>query len=100
MGSKPLGVLKNIVEAVGMEISYAHEDLVFLEHNSFLFQFTDDDSEILIHVNREADKAAVDHDIDRLQLVASDHQIQLSYGGKYLLSQIDEENIRLEFSRT
>ena len=59
---KPLGMVKTIVEAAGMGISYAYDDLVFLEHNSFLLQFTGNDHEITVHVNSEADEAAVHGD--------------------------------------
>lgn len=41
MGLKPLGRVKDIVEAAGMTISYVYEDLVFIDHNAFLLQFTE-----------------------------------------------------------
>jgi DNA-binding IclR family transcriptional regulator len=41
MTLKPLGQVKELVESLGMEISYAYEDLVFLQHNGFLLQFDD-----------------------------------------------------------
>ncbi|MEN8190642.1 MAG: hypothetical protein ABFS19_12420 [Thermodesulfobacteriota bacterium] len=93
-----LGVVTNIVESVGMGVSYAYEDLVFLEHNSFLLQFTDNDREILVHVNSEADKEAVDLDIERLQEIGLDHEMQFAKGDEYTLSQVDDETVTIEFS--
>jgi hypothetical protein len=98
MGLKPLGVVKNIVEAAGMGISYAYDDLVFLEHNSFLLQFTDNDQEVKIHVNSEADEATVHGDIERLQEVALEQAMQFSRGTHYTLIPEGEDAVRIEFS--
>ena len=54
MRLKPLGVVKEIVEAAGMGISYVYDDLVFIDHNALLLQFAGNDWEILIHINQEA----------------------------------------------
>ena len=94
----PLGAVKNIVEAVGMDISYAYEDLVFLEHNGFLFQFSENEQEVLIHVNREADEAVVGGDIGRLVESALNHDMRFVKGSLYTLAQEDDQNIRIEFS--
>lgn len=40
MPERKLGVVKDIVEAAGMGIAHVYEDLVFLNHNAFLLQFT------------------------------------------------------------
>ncbi|MDF1614093.1 hypothetical protein [Desulfurivibrio dismutans] len=98
MALKPLGVVKTIVEAAGMGISYVYDDLIFLEHNSFLLQFTDNEREITVHVNREADEAVVQGDIARLQESALDHAMQLTRGGRYTLVPEGEDSLRIEFS--
>ena len=92
-----LGIVRNIVEEAGMDISYAYEDLVFLEHNSYLLQFTDTEGEVLIHKNSEADEALVDRDIGRLQEIALRNQMRFEIGDKYTLSQADDESIRIDF---
>ena len=98
MSLKPLGMVKTIVEAAGMGISYAYDDLVFLEHNSFLLQFTDNDREIKIHVNCEADEGTVQSDIERLQEVALKQAMQFSRGTRYTLVPEGEDAIRIEFN--
>ena len=98
MGLKPLGMVKTIVEAAGMGISYAYDDLVFLEHNSFLLQFTTNDREITVHVNSEADEATVHGDIERLREAARNVAMQCTRGGHYTLVPEGEDSIRIEFS--
>jgi len=99
MTKKPLGVIKNIVETVGTGISYAYEDLVFLEHNGFLLQFTDNDRELMVHTNSEADETVISRDIGRLIEAGLTHNIFFVHGNVYTLSQEDDENIRIEFNQ-
>lgn len=98
MNLKPLGIVKTIVESAGMGISYAYDDLVFLDHNAFLLQFTDNDKEVLIHANSEAEGEEIkDSAVARLKNVAASHEITFTDGGLYTLTQADDENIRIEF---
>lgn len=97
MSLKPLGVVKTIVESAGMGISYAYDDLVFLEHNAFLLQFTDNDKEILIHTNSEAEGEEIKDSIAKLKNVAAAQGVTFTDGGLYTLAQADDENIRIEF---
>jgi len=97
MSLKQLGVVKYIVESAGMEISYAYDDLVFINHNALLLQFMDKSSELVIHVNSEADESAIQGDMIRLKAEATAKKMSLMEGNKYTLSQGDDENIRLEF---
>ncbi|MBU0480314.1 MAG: hypothetical protein KKG47_04355 [Proteobacteria bacterium] len=94
---KQLGLVKNIVEEAGMGVSYAYEDLVFLEHNSFLLQFTDHERELFVCINREADRETVDPDISRLQAVATGQGLRFMIGDPYTLTQGDDESVIIEF---
>jgi hypothetical protein len=97
MNLKPLGIVKTIVEAAGMGISYAYDDLVFLDHNAFLLQFTDNDQEILIHANREAEGGEINDSVAKLKNAAVAQGMTFMDGGLYTLTQLDDENIRIEF---
>jgi hypothetical protein len=55
MSLKPLGKVRELVESAGMAISYAYDDLVFLDHNAFLLQFDEDGRTVFIHTNSEVD---------------------------------------------
>lgn len=98
MGLKQLGIVKEIVEAAGMGISYTYEDLVFIEHNAFLLQFADKDNEVLIHINQEAEGSTIQADIARLKAEASARKMILRDGIYYTINQGDDENIHLEFA--
>ncbi len=86
-----MGIVKEIVESAGMGISYAHDDLVFMEHNAFLLQFTDDNNEVRIHINAEADVSELQNDIMRMKQAASSHSMNFKDGTTYTMSQADDE---------
>lgn len=97
MSLKPLGIVTEIIESSGMGVSYAYEDLVFLEHNAFLLEFTATDTELLIHTNSEAEESEIKDSIAKLKKVAADNGMTFMDGGRYSLTQADDENIRIEF---
>lgn len=97
MSLRKLGIVREIIENAGMGISHAYDDLVFLDHNAFLLQFIDEHDKLLLHCNREADKAAIKEAIARLKGVAQAHAMTFIDGCDYSLSRADDENLRLEF---
>ncbi|MDH3329085.1 MAG: hypothetical protein OEM01_07635 [Desulfobulbaceae bacterium] len=97
MRLKPLGIVKEIIESIGIGISYAYDDLVFVDHNAFLFQFTHKSNEIALHVNRDADEKEVAHSINLMNNAAAERGMAIKDGKYYALVQVDDENVRLEF---
>lgn len=92
-----LGVVKEIVEATGMGISYAYEDFVFLDHNALLLQFTQDSDKVLVHTNQEAAKEPAQATIAALQQAAQEREMTFLDGRVYTLTQGEDEQINIEF---
>lgn len=92
-----LGVVKEIVEATGMGISYAYEDLVFLDHNALLLQFSQDSDTVLVHTNREATTEAAHATIAALKQAAREKEMTFLDGQVYVLTQGEDEQISIEF---
>lgn len=98
MGLRPLGKVKELVESIGMGVSYAYEDLVFLEHNAFLLQFDDDNNEsLLVHSNEEAESEEAAEGLVRLERAAPAFALKIKRGQRYRLAWAGEEKISLEF---
>jgi hypothetical protein len=93
----PLGKVKQAVEAIGMGVSYAHEDLVFLEHNAFLLQFTDSAGQVLVHRNVEAEPEELAGALARLKAEGQVAGLLFTEGCPYRLTPVDEANIQVEF---
>ncbi len=97
MSTRELGQVRETLTAAGMDISYAYEDLVFLEHNGFLLQFSDHPQHVLIHVNAEADTGGLNAALTLLQEKAAASDLVFNRGGRYRLHEADEGNIQIEF---
>ncbi|MCW5200728.1 hypothetical protein VU07_02795 [Desulfobulbus sp. F4] len=97
MPERKLGVVKDIVEAAGMGIAHVYEDLVFLNHNAFLMQFTKDSGCLLLHLNRDADEEQAQGQIGLLKQAAQEREMRLDDGSRYALAQDGEDSVRIEF---
>lgn len=97
MSERKLGVVKEIVEAAGMNISHVYEDLVFLNHNAILLQFTEDSNVLLLRVNQEADTKEVDGGVVLLKQEAGAREMQFVESSSYALAQDGPEQVRIEF---
>ncbi len=97
MPERKLGVVKDIVEAAGMGIAHVYEDLVFLNHNAFLLQFTKESSKLLLYFNRDAEQVLAQEQISQLKQAAAEREMRLDDGGCYALAQDGEESLRIEF---
>ena len=94
----PVGKVMNWLEAAGFTISYLYEDFVFVESNAFLIHFDKSDQpEIQILINTECDSAKA----AELELLlfeeATRHEIEPVKGGKFTLSQKNDEEIDIRF---
>ena len=89
--------VKEIVEEAGMGISHVYEDLVFLDHNAILLQFTEDSGTVLLRINREADQETAAAGAALLKQAALAREMQFLDSGSYALAQDGPEQVRIEF---
>ncbi len=80
-----------------MGIAHVYEDLVFLNHNAFLLQFTKDSGCLLLHLNRDAEQALAQGQIGLLKQAAQEREMRIDDGGCYALAQAGEDSLRIEF---
>jgi len=94
----PVGKVMNWIEASGFTVSYLYEDFIFVESNAFMICFgKSDPPEILIHINSECESAkAVELETFLLE-EAQKHELKPVKGGKFTLSQKNDEEIDIWF---
>lgn len=88
---RPLGLVKELVESMHLEITYAYDDLVFVEHNAFLLRFTGEAGNVDLLFNKEcpqeeAEKLAPEI-INRGMVLG----LRLAQAGWYSLTQNEED---------
>ena len=94
---RPLGVVKEMLEQIGVEVTYAFEDLVFLKDNQFLLQFGKVGEILFFYANVETGEAEAQQLFVDIQAVASAQGITLIHRGRYQLAAADDENLSLQF---
>ncbi len=94
---RPLGLVKGLLDNLGVEITYVYEDLVFIKHNHFLLQFGDKGEQIFFFRNLEIKPDEAMSQCDILSKSLSEKGLELTYRGSYLLEEKDDGTMSLEF---
>ena len=96
---QPLGIVKNLADALALDITYVYEDLVFLEHNAFLLQMSHErGEEVLVWFNIESTEQERLPILVELQQTGRRFGLLLYQGGTFTLTQDEESQaLQLEF---
>lgn len=94
---RPLGVVKQLLDEIGAEVSYAFEDLVFIQHNPFLLQFGKVGEVLFFYANVETKEDVARQLFAAVQAKAEGEGITLIHRGRYRLTEAEGENLSLEF---
>lgn len=96
---RPLGIVKNLVEAMHLDISYVYEDLVFVEHNAFLLQMSSEKGEdIVVWFNEESTPEDRPQIFSRLQQTGHALGLLLQDKGTYSIDADDGgDSLKLRF---
>lgn len=99
MKLRPLGITKEIIESVGLNVTHMYEDLVFIEHNPFLIQFDDDNpSALKIFFNVECESGAAQKIEDALSNAATQNNCSIVNSGRFEMQQKEgTEEIEIKF---
>ena len=86
-----------MLEQMGIEVTYAYEDLVFVKHNPFLLQFGKTGEMLFYYNNIEAHEAEEQQLFAAVLNLANKNGLTLVHRGNYELSAEDGEELRLKF---
>jgi hypothetical protein len=94
---KPLGTVMQLLEELGHEITYAYEDLVFVDHNDFLLQFENTGSSLNLFFNKSCPKSETEK-IEQMIIPAGDRKgLSITIKGSYNVTEKEDENLQIEF---
>lgn len=86
-----------VLDATGLEISYAYDDLVFPENTVFIMQFDDADlNNLFVSFQEDCEDQARDNIILALQKECEKRDYGLTYNGTFLLD-LKGENMDIIF---
>jgi hypothetical protein len=94
---RPLGMVTEALEQIGIEVTYAYEDLIFIEHNHFLLQFGKTGEILFFYANVETPEEAARRFFREAQTAVSAKGISLLERGQYRLERGAGEELSLQF---
>lgn len=96
---RPLGEVMAMVEALGHEVTYAYEDLVFINHNDFLLQFDATEPNALdLFFNTECDTAEADAVAERIIPEGIQKGLVIRRKGTYTMTEAEGDNLQITFN--
>ena len=96
---RPLGKVRDIVQATGLDIAYAYDDLVFSENSVFVIRFDENIAEKLhLYFNVDchpSESKVIEH---RLKIAGKIAEFEIASAGLFAVNQIEgKEEITINF---
>ena len=95
---RELGKITAILADLGLEVTYAYDDLVFIQHSAFLLQFTEDPNTLKIFTNSECHAGEAEIIVANMAGNFAEKGFTLTPSGNYTLSENENETLNLKFS--
>jgi len=81
---RPLGIAKEIVEEMGLSISFEYDDLLFIESNAFLIQFNDEkEKHFNIFLNKELSSSDGERLYQKIKDLSAIREIEVLHAGTF-----------------
>ena len=98
---KPLGLIKNLIESVGLDVTYVYDDLIFIEHNAFMLQMGEQGENIGLWFNIDCDIKERPKILHSLHGAAAGLSLSVELQGTYSMSSgTENESFQLELNAT
>ncbi len=94
---RPLGIVMEIIKELGHEITYAYDDLVFIDHNDFLLQFTAESGSLDLFFNTECPADEADAIAGNIVPEAAKKGLNVNRKGTYSMSEAPDESLEIAF---
>ncbi len=96
---RPLGLAKDLIEAVGLDVTYVYDDLIFIEHNAFLLQMEEQGENIGVWFNTESTSADRPEITTKLKAAGKELSLKVSDKGTFSIArQGDDETFQIVFN--
>ncbi len=95
---RALGVVKEILEEAGYELSYAYDDLVFADNTAFLIQFDEKNHELNLFFNKDCYNNKILGIEEQLKKSFNKKGFYVDFKGFFTLVEKENEELELKFS--
>jgi hypothetical protein len=89
---RPLGLAKDLIEAVGLDVTYVYDDLIFIEHNAFLLQMEEKGENIGLWFNTESTPSNRPEITTQLKAAGKTLSLNVSLKGTFSITRQDDND--------
>ena len=97
MSAKQLGKVTAVLADLGLEVTYAYDDLVFVQDCAFLLKFTEEHDELLLYVNTDCDPEVANPMGAEIVLAMDKQSISMLGSGRYSLEEGANDTVNITF---
>lgn len=97
MIERQLGKITAVLADLGLEVTYAYDDLVFVQHSAFMIQFTDDPKKLKLFINTECEPKVADDTAANIILQMDRAGFELTPAGRYFMTPNEDDTLNIEF---
>ncbi|HKL22898.1 MAG TPA: hypothetical protein VJ904_13910 [Tichowtungia sp.] len=97
MTEKPLGKITAILAEMELEVTYAYDDLVFVQHSAFMVQFTDESAKLKMFINTECEPKVANDVAANMVLAFDEAGFEVTLAGRFFLTPNEDETLNIEF---
>lgn len=98
MTEKPLGKITARLADLGLEVTYAYDDLIFVQECAFLIQFTDDPTVLKLFINTECVPAVAEGMAQKMSDAFAGEGFETISAGRYFITPNEDNTVKLEFN--
>ncbi len=96
-GLRPLGEIIQLAEEMSLDVTYVYDDLVFIQHNAFMFQYLDNGI-IALYFNQECPAQDAQRIETQILRLGAQKKLAIERKGTFALKQKEgEENLEIKF---
>jgi hypothetical protein len=83
---RPLGLIKNMLDELGLELTHYYEDLIFVQHSALLLRMEERGEDVSLFFNTESDPAKREEIIVALTAAGGEQNIAITRRGTFSLT--------------
>jgi hypothetical protein len=97
MNERPLGKITALLSDLDLEVTYAYDDLIFVQHSAFILQFTDDPAQLKLFVNTECEPAEANNVASNIVLEFDKAGFTVVPVGRFFLTPNEDQTLNIQF---
>ncbi len=97
MLERPLGKITALLAGLGLEVTYAYDDLVFVQESAFILQFTEDSKQLKLFIHTECDPAESNKVAADIVLTLDKAGFTVLPVGRFFLTPNEDQTLNIRF---